>query len=191
MSSHVWIDDITGATLLEVNSPKYGVFIAWIDSEDAERVSAHSWHVQMDGRGRVYFKTMVRKPDGKRNTLLLHRLLKVCPDGEEVDHGKHEYLDLRKDELRCVTGQQNGYNRRSNSNTTSQYKGVSWFKQTSKWRASIRHNGKDIHLGYFPPTPEGEIAASQKYDCAAIELFGEHAKLNHPREWYEFVQAAA
>jgi hypothetical protein len=177
MSSHVWIDDITGATLLEVNSPKYGVFIAWIDSEDAERVSAHNWNVRISD-SRVYFATNVQKPDGKQTTLLLHRFLKSCPSGLQVDHHRSEYLDLRKDELRCVNNQQNGYNRRSNSNATSQYKGVYWFKQTSKWIASIRHNGKNIYLGLYPPTPEGELEAALAYDRKAIELFGEFSKLN-------------
>jgi hypothetical protein len=178
----VIFDDLSGATLLQVDSPKYGVFIVLIDAEDAERVSKHTWAVTMSGRGHIYFRTTVRKPDGKQTALLLHRFLKSCPDGLQVDHHRSEYMDLRKNELRCVYNQQNGYNRRSHSNTTSRFKGVSWFKQNSKWQVGISHNGKSMHLGLFPPGPEGERLAARAYDAKAIEMFGEYAKLNFPLE---------
>jgi hypothetical protein len=175
--SHVWFDDLSGATLLSVSSKRHGNFVAWIDADDAEKVAAHTWRVKMDGR--VYFKTDIQQPDGKRTTLLLHRFLKSCPDGLQVDHTNHEYLDLRKNELRCVNDSQNSQNaRKQNRTTSSQYKGVSWFKRDSKWRASITHNNKLIHLGLYPPTPEGEIEAATAYNKAAIELFGEFSKLN-------------
>jgi hypothetical protein len=139
--SHVWFDELSGATLLEVRSKTHGNFIAWIDAADEDKVAAYQWHVQMGGRG-IYFATHVQKPDGKWTKIQLHRFLKTCPDGLQVDHEKHEYLDLRKTELRCASRSQNGYNMRSHRNATSRYKGVCWHKQRSKWHASIRYNGK-------------------------------------------------
>jgi hypothetical protein len=180
--SQVIFDDLSGATILEVNSKTHGTFIAWIDSEDANKVASYQWYVQISD-SRVYFQAKVRKPDGKRATLKLHRLLKVCPDGLGVDHEKHEYLDLRKNELRCVNNQQNNMNQRKQTcPTSSRYKGVSWFKQTSKWQAYIQNNGKKIHLGTFTGTPEGELEAARAYDAKAIELFGEFSHLNFPLE---------
>jgi hypothetical protein len=175
--SHVWFDELSGATLLEVRSKTHGNFIAWIDSEDAERVAAYNWNVRISD-SRIYFATRVKQPNGKRTMLYLHRFLKSCPDGLQIDHEKHEYLDLRKTELRCADRSQNQWNQRSHSNTTSRFKGVSWHKQTSKWQAQIRYNYKRVHLGLFPPGPEGQRDAALAYDHKAIELFGEFAKLN-------------
>jgi hypothetical protein len=42
---------------------------------------------------------------------------------------------------------------------TSEYKGVSWNKNTNKWRACIRINNKQIHLGLF----NTELQASENY----------------------------
>ena len=60
--------------------------------------------------------------------------------------------------------------------TTSKYKGVSWFKQTQKWRVEIKYQGKSTHLGYF----DDEITAALVYDAKAYELRGEKARLNFP-----------
>jgi hypothetical protein len=60
--------------------------------------------------------------------------------------------------------------------TTSKYKGVSWFKQTQKWRVEIKAQGKSIHLGYF----DDEITAALMYDAKAFELRGDKARLNFP-----------
>ena len=60
--------------------------------------------------------------------------------------------------------------------TTSKYKGVSWFKQTQKWRVEIQHQGRSLHLGYF----DDEVTAALVYDAKAFELRGEKARLNFP-----------
>jgi hypothetical protein len=177
-TSSVWVDELTSAMLLEVTSKTHGTYNALIDAEDAERVSQHTWHVLGASSARIDFATKVRKPDGKRTTLPLHRFIMNAPDGMEVDHIHHNYCDLRKTELRCANNQQNGYNRRSNSNTTSRFKGVSWYKQTSKWLAQISQNGRSMYLGYFTGTPEGELEAALAYNAKAVELFGEYAHLN-------------
>lgn len=41
---------------------------------------------------------------------------------------------------------------------SSQYKGVSWYKASSKWSARIRVNGKLKHLGYFKEEKEAHQA---------------------------------
>lgn len=62
--------------------------------------------------------------------------------------------------------------------TTSRYKGVSWFKQTQKWRVEIKYKGKSIHLGYF----DDEVTAALMYDAKAFELRGDKARLNFPHD---------
>jgi hypothetical protein len=59
---------------------------------------------------------------------------------------------------------------------TSKYKGVYWYKQTKKWKASIKYQKKKIHIGYF----DDEVTAALMYDAKAFELRGEKARLNFP-----------
>jgi hypothetical protein len=49
-------------------------------------------------------------------------------------------------------------NQRIPKNNTSGYKGVSYNKETNKYKSYIRVNGKQIHLGYFQTAVEGAIA---------------------------------
>lgn len=42
-----------------------------------------------------------------------------------------------------------------------------WFKRTGKWIGSVRHNGKQHHVGYFTTLEEAEEAVRLK----RLELF--------------------
>ncbi len=57
---------------------------------------------------------------------------------------------------------------------SSKFKGVCFHKRHKKWQASINSGGRLIHLGSFG----GEIEAAKAYNEAALEYFGEFAKLN-------------
>lgn len=76
--------------------------------------------------------------------------------------------------VRWVTQQQNGMNRRGATRSTSGYKGVSWNGGKGKWVAQIGLNGKKQHIGYFLD----ERAAAKAYNTYALEWFGEYAYLN-------------
>eukprot|EP01046_Picozoa_sp_COSAG06_P060180 COSAG06_NODE_12713_length_1339_cov_6.925806_1_plen_403_part_00 len=54
----------------------------------------------------------------------------------------------------------------------SKFVGVSWNKKNCKWKARIRHDGKDQHLGYFDDDHE----AARAVDTAARRLRGEDAQ---------------
>jgi len=182
--NHVFVDDLTGATLLQVNSKKHGGFVVWIDAANADAVAARQWSVmKKKGKTQVYFGTRATQSDTNKSTVQLHRFLGKCPNDLQVDHEKSEWLDARKDSLRCVNNTQNQQNRSKQRTFAGQppssgYKGVFRSKPDNKWCAKIRNNGKLIHIGYFPATPEGEIEAARAYDRAAQEHFGEFAKTN-------------
>lgn len=59
---------------------------------------------------------------------------------------------------------------------TSKYIGVCWFKQTQKWKSSLKYQKQEIHLGYF----DDEVTAALMYDAKAFELRGDKARLNFP-----------
>ena len=82
-----------------------------------------------------------------------HRLAWLYTYGEwpndQIDHINRIRTDNRISNLREVTSKQNGQNRSTNSDNTSGHPGVGWNKQNAKWQARIKHNYKQIHLGYF------------------------------------------
>jgi hypothetical protein len=68
---------------------------------------------------------------------------------------------------------------RRQRNNTSGYKGVSWNKQCSKWRAGIEVNGRGINLGDF----DSKEDAARAYNEAAKRAWGDDAQLNEiPRQ---------
>jgi len=96
--------------------------------------------------------------------------------GEKVllDHINRDRLDCRKDNLRPCSMTENNRNQGLSSSNSSGYIGVAWHKQTRKWRAYIKTNGKQEYLGLFA----GLVEAAHARDRRASELFGEFAVLN-------------
>jgi hypothetical protein len=92
-----------------------------------------------------------------------HRLVWLHVHGvwpvAQIDHRNGIRDDNRICNLREATNTFNCQNRRGpRKNGTSGFLGVSWYKASCKWMASIRVNGTQIHLGYFS-TPEEAHAA--------------------------------
>lgn len=56
----------------------------------------------------------------------------------------------------------------------SPFKGVCWRPIPKRWKAYIKINKKQIHLGYFSTPEEAAVA----YNNAAIKYFGEFANQN-------------
>ena len=73
---------------------------------------------------------------------------------DQLDHVNRIRTDNRIANLREVTHKQNGQNRSKRSDNTSGHTGIYWLKQSSKWRAQIKHNQKQIHLGLFATIEE-------------------------------------
>lgn len=64
---------------------------------------------------------------------------------KEIDHIDRDKLNNKISNLRGVSNQQNQRNRKVSKNNTSGTTGVSRFR--GKWQASIKVDGKKIHLG--------------------------------------------
>jgi len=138
--------------------------------DDMEYLKYKAWQLNASG----YVGRMTREND-KRFMLLMHRVVMNAPKGVEVDHINGNLLDNRRENLRLVTRSQNNMNRHvKKSGTTSQYKGVCYRHIPKRWKAYIKINRKQIHLGYFSTEKDAALA----YDSAAKKYFGEYACLN-------------
>ncbi len=75
--------------------------------------------------------------------------------------------------LREATHQQNKQNAPIRRDNKSGFKGVCWLRPHKKWRARIKANGREIHLGYF----NTREAAHAAYCEAAPKHHGEFARI--------------
>lgn len=146
---------------IELNSRKYGRMETVIDVADFDKVNAYSgtWCVRFDPKMNGFYVRMSVNIDGKRTSVLLHRVVLGLTDPKIfADHINHDTLNNTKDNLRAVSGRENSHNRVINSNNKSGFKGVSWYEETGKWVAKIRHRGKVRYLGIFDTPQEAHAA---------------------------------
>lgn len=116
------------------------------------------------------------RASGEVLEITIHKLILPVKDGMQVDHINGNKLDNRKENLREVTHQQNQWNKGLYKSNTSGYIGVSWRERDKKWRAQIKINKENRHLGFF----DDPVEAARAYDKAAVEFFGKYAYLNFP-----------
>lgn len=138
----------------------------WKVNRGRVKIGDHAGYDTEDGYRRI-------RIDGKK--YYVHVLVWIfhygdIPEGFLVDHKNTIRSCNFIDNLRLATPSQNQHNRLKTTNSsTSQYKGVSWHTEYSKWRASIECNNKMMHIGYF----DSEIEAHEAYCELAKNIFGE------------------
>lgn len=140
--------------------PVTGIFTSRINCGKV-RVGDASGKINRDGYRQI-------QVDGRLYSA--HRLAWLYVHGRwptpMVDHESRDKDDNRIANLREVTKSQNQQNIGPQSNNKSGYKGVREEKRTGRWRAQIRIDGVQHHLGTFA-TPE---LASAAYAAAAARL---------------------
>lgn len=148
-----------------------------IDRRDYKTLSQYTWYKNNKG----YAFTFIPDSDGNRKGVLMHRLIMQPGKGLEVHHINHDPLDNRRKNLLICTHRENlqtlqkpRRQKRKAANASS-YKGV-YCHKNGKFKVTIRHAGKQYHLGYF----ENEIDAAKAYDAAAQYYHGSFAILNFP-----------
>ena len=125
--------------------------LAIVDDEDFHWLLQWKWYYwRVKGRKTGYAKRNVRS-ESKRKLVPMqvavmqrHRLWE---SGREVDHINTCGCDNRKENLRLATRNEQGANVGLKTSNTSGVTGVNWHKQTDKWQARIKINGKQTHLG--------------------------------------------
>jgi hypothetical protein len=145
-----------------------------VDPDDYDWLNQFKWCASKFENTYYAIRTF-RIGRGRTSSLFMHRAIMNPPARLLVDHHNLDGLDNRKSNLRIATHSENMFNRRKTSaKTHSRYIGVSYIKNTRKWRASICTHGKTINLGRF----NDELSAARAYDAAAIKYHKEFARLN-------------
>lgn len=115
----------------------------------------------------------------KTISLMMHRVVFGAETGKFIDHRNREKLDNRISNLRYATKSQNAANSKKqvksagkSASIVSEFRGVHWDK--GAWTVKIKANGTKFYLGRF----QSEVDAAKAYNSAALQHFGEFAKLN-------------
>lgn len=145
-----------------------------VDEDDFGILSSFKWYAHSQKGG---FRAARAGPvvNGKLTIIQMHRFIMNPGSDMVVDHINHDPLDNRRANLRVCTRGENNRNTSSQIGKSSNYLGVGWHGSTSKWRARIKIDGKDIHLGTFGC----ERQAALRYNDAALSHFGQFASLNN------------
>lgn len=137
-----------------------------IDKEDFDKVSKYYWARNKNGY------ICCSAINGAKTTMLHNFVLERDSSIKNVvDHINGNKSDNRKCNLRIVTQQENGFNRKIKSTNSSGVTGVCWDADRQKWMASIGFNYRHIHLGRFD-NKEDAIAARK---AAEEKYYGEYS----------------
>lgn len=151
-------------TAILIKSPKHGELEVLIDTIDLPRVQEfpHKWYAHWNKSTKSFYcRGNSRLSNGKRITILIHRLITNCSKGMHVDHRNHQTLDNRRWNLRKTTPSENMQNRKGarEDNKSSGIRGVTWYPRDKKWRVRVQTNGKSKIVGYFDDIRDAENAA--------------------------------
>lgn len=135
-----------------------------------------TWKVRNSKRIKVGDIAGCKSPDGRiligiyGKIYKAHRIAWAIATGawpqNMIDHINGDPSDNRWVNLREATKSQNMMNVGKIKSNTSGVRGVGWSKAAQKWRAYIRHNKIDIHLGLFDNIEDARkvrIEAVKKY----------------------------
>lgn len=132
----------------------------YFDCDDYELIKCFNWHIDKNGY-------VITKNNGK--VIKMHRLILNTEPSDVVDHINHNTVDNRKCNIRNVSRSQNMQNKTPNNELN--ISGISFEKESSKWRAYISKNNKRIYLGRFTNLKDAIDARKQ----AEEKYFGEYS----------------
>lgn len=155
-------DTLTASILRQLfrYSPETGEFF-WIVPRKGRKLGARAGGIDLGGHRVIGI-------DGKLYRAA--RLAFLYMTGEWPKNHVDHINGIRDDDswanLRDVTNKENARNARTGSNNSSGHIGVSRHPMSTKWRAHIKVDGRQIHLGMwdsFADAVNARKAAEQKY----------------------------
>lgn len=142
------IDARTGAVRLPLRAQdKTALAYAQVDPDNVH-LAQYRWHLTKQGYAARRTTASTRRD---RLIVLLHRevLGLAHGDGLQGDHINRDKLDCRRANLRITDATGNAQNRGSLPGSRSQYRGVYWSAQRSKWIAKAVMDKRQIYIGLF------------------------------------------
>lgn len=141
----------------------------FVDDNDYAELSKYKWHLEVNRT----VKYAIRRPitNGKRHKVTMYSQIMSYP-ASTIDHIDGNGLNNTRDNLRLATVQENCFNRKTQQNSRTGYKGVSYYK--GKFMARITYSGTTLFLGLFDTKEE----AARAYNRTATEYFGRFAHVN-------------
>ena len=82
---------------------------ALVDDEDYRWLNEFKWY-RVKSKKTDYAYTKIIQSNGKRKSMLMHRLILNTPTGMQTDHKNHNGLDNRKSNIRICTSSENHQN---------------------------------------------------------------------------------
>ena len=149
-----------------------------IDYDDLDIVYSHGWNIDKiaANKKKLFYFTAERVINGQRTKIRLHREIMKCErkDGKYIDHINGNTLDNRKCNLRICSNAENARSRKVRKDSSSGYRGITFYKQTKRWVAYIGINYKKINLGYYSTIEE----AIEARKIAVKKYHGDFARYN-------------
>lgn len=95
--------------------------------------------------------------------LAYESLVGPVPPGMFLDHICHNRACVNPEHLRPVTNKQNQENQiGAQRHSKTGIRGVYWCKRRNRWRAEVRHNGRNNYVGLFSDLAEAERAVRDR-----------------------------
>lgn len=166
--------------LIDISTRRFPGIFTMVDDEDFDFLSAFKWNpADNKDSNTLYAVRSIRKP--RKTVVRMHRIILGPGALSTVDHIDGNGLNNQRSNLRLATSAENNRNLGMRRNNTSGYKGAFWDKYINRWKASIRINKIQKHLGVYADV----ITAAKAYDVAALKYHGEFARLNFPEDKYD------
>jgi len=130
--------------------------VALVDDEDYPWISQFEWYTFKNRR--ISYAVRNGVVNGKRRTILMHRVIMNTPKGMQVDHMDHNGVNNQKGNMRNCTGRQNAENMRNQSRY-----GVGVVRELNPslrkpFRVRIRVGENRPSLGMFATAEEAQWA---------------------------------
>ena len=144
--------------------------VALVDDADYDLVVGYAWRRNVMKNKRTQYACCLRYEKPRHAVMLyMHRIIAGALTGEQIDHIDHDGLNNQRSNLRVCTQSENNANGRKRQGCSSQYKGVTWRKDTEKWQAQAWWNGQRHSIGCF----ESERDAALAYNQFAATNYGD------------------
>ena len=130
----------------------------FVDDEDYERVSQHTWTKSYSGTTKEI----------KKHNHPYHLQAFILQGSCQINKNN----DFTRSNLTCKGNGQHW--KKAAANSKSKYKGVFWAEHAKKWRVRIKVDGKAIHIGYF----SNENDAAKAYNNSVLKYWDGNGYMN-------------